>query len=478
MTNLKKKTVSGLKWSLIERFATQGVQVIVMLILGRMLGPSVFGTIALLMVFISICQVIADSGMSSALIRKHDRTNEDFSTAFICNVVISVISYLVVYISAPLVSAFFDNPELTFFLRVLGIVIPLNAFSFIPKVKANIDMNFRVQAKISLFALIISSSISITLAYKGYNEWALVVQYIVTSLLTTILFLTTKYRVLVKTFSVHSFIDLFGFGSKLLLASLIDTIYQNIYQIFIGKITGPVNVGYFTVANQITRLPSTSLSSVIQRVTYPMLSSIRCEKELDASFSRILEVTMLFTIPLMVFVGLSSDFYVGLILGEDWSQIVNMVISLSFAFSIYPVHVLNLNYLNVKGRSDIFLKIEIIKKIQLTVIILSTYRFGLEVICYGIMIQSFMSFFYNAYYVEKLGSIKVTTQYRMIFFYILSSGLIGIFLKLIISKFLNEDMLSLLSMVLLYVLTWFLLIIFFKKDVIDDFKVSFSEKRV
>ncbi|MDE5308824.1 lipopolysaccharide biosynthesis protein [Providencia stuartii] len=233
--NLKQKTTSGLKWSAIERLVTQLVQLAVMLVLARMLGPHAFGLIGMLAVFIAVSQVFVDSGLSSALIRKLDRTEEDYSTAFYFNIVISLVCYVILYFSAPYIAEFYKQPELTSLTRVLSLVVIVNAFAIIQRTQLSINMDFKTQAKASLAAVLLSSLIAFSMAYFGFGVWSLVGQTLSYAAFNA-LFLNILHRWIPRlSFNIESFHQLFGFGSKLMLSGLIDSIYQNIYQIVIGK---------------------------------------------------------------------------------------------------------------------------------------------------------------------------------------------------------------------------------------------------
>ncbi|NAX40609.1 oligosaccharide flippase family protein, partial [Vibrio sp. V26_P1S5P106] len=272
MSSLKQKATAGLKWSAIERLATQAVQLLVMLLLARQLGPQAFGLVGMLAVFIAISQVFVDSGMTSALIRKLDRTEEDFSTAFYFNIVVAIICYMLLYLTAPSIARFYQQPELIELARVLGLVIMVNAFAVIQKAKLTIVMDFKTQAKASLLSVLLSSFAALMTAHLGFGVWALVVQTLTFAICNVLLLNFFHVWWPKSRFSSQSFNDLFGFGSKLLLSSLLDTLYQNIYQLVIGKQFNAIDVGYFTQANQLVRTPAATMSIIIKNVTYPLLS--------------------------------------------------------------------------------------------------------------------------------------------------------------------------------------------------------------
>ncbi|MBQ0212748.1 lipopolysaccharide biosynthesis protein, partial [Proteus vulgaris] len=274
MNNLQKETANSLKWSAIERLTTQAVQLTVMLILGRMLGPTVFGLIGMIAVFIAISQTLVDSGFSNALIRKKIKTESDYSTTFYFNIFISILCYIILYISSPYISEFYKQPQLEVLTRIQGVVVIVNAFSIIQRTKLTIKMDFKTQAKASLISIFLSSLLSIYTAFIGFGVWALIIQILSFSFLNTILLNIYLPWFPKKKFSKRSFRYLFGFGSKLLISSIIDTIYNNLYQVIIGKIFSANQLGLFSQANNLSYTPAMALTSIIQRVTYPMLSHI------------------------------------------------------------------------------------------------------------------------------------------------------------------------------------------------------------
>ncbi|QAV23176.1 lipopolysaccharide biosynthesis protein [Proteus hauseri] len=416
MNDLKQKTTNGLKWSAIERLTTQAVQLSVMLILGRMLGPTVFGLIGMLAIFIAISQTLVDSGFSNALIRKKIKSESDYATTFYFNIFISFLCYIILYISSPYIAEFYNQPQLEILTKIQGLVIIVNAFSIIQRTKLTINMNFKTQAKVSLLSVFLSSILSIYTAYLGFGVWALIIQILSFSLLNTILLNISLPWIPKKRFSKRSFSYLFGFGSKLLLSSLIDTIYNNLYQIIIGKIFSANQLGLFAQANNLSYTPSMALTSVIQRVTYPMLSHVQNNKvEFDSIYLLTLRLTALIVFPLLIGLGIIAQPFILIILGESWSYTATLLSILCIAYMLYPIHAINLNLLQVKGRTDLFLKLEIIKKVLVTIILIITVPLGIEAICIGIVIQSYLALLINTYYTGRLTSINIKKQCKYLF---------------------------------------------------------------
>ncbi|WP_105902599.1 lipopolysaccharide biosynthesis protein [Vibrio gangliei] len=411
MSDLQKKTTSGLKWSAIERLATQAIQLIIMLVLARMLGPHAFGLIGMLAVFIAVCQVFVDSGFSSALIRKTDRTESDFSTAFYFNIAVSLVCYAALFIGAPYIADFYQQSALIDLTRVLGLTVFINSLSLVQRAKLTIEMDFKTQAKASLASVGISSFVAIFLATNGYGVWALVAQTLSMAACNTLILNVIHPWLPKRSFSMESFRNLFGFGSKLLLSGLLDTIFKNIYQIVIGKQFSAVEVGQFTQANQLSSMPAMTMTTIIQRVTYPMMSQLQhSEDKLEAAYLLTLRLSAVVIFPLMFGLAVVAQPLINVVLGDSWQQAAALVSILSIGFLLYPIHAINLNLLQVKGRSDLFLKLEIIKKIITTIILVLTIPLGIKAICIGMIIQSYLSLWLNTFYTGRLTALSQMKQ--------------------------------------------------------------------
>lgn len=413
MSTLGKKVTTGLKWSAIERLTTQCVQLMVMLILARLLGPIAFGLIGILAVFIAISQVFVDGGMSSALIRKLDRTEHDFATAFYFNITVSLLCYALLYVCSSKIAAFYEQPELNPLMKWIGLVVIINAFTVIPKAKLTIEMDFKTQAKASVCAVLTSSVVGLSMAYHGFEVWSLVAQTLTFAFMNAV-FINIFYRWWPTLGpSLKSFNELFGFGSKLLVSGLLDSIYQNIYQLIIGKQFNAIDVGHFTQANQLTKVPAQTFTAIIQRVTYPMLSGMQEHPEkLNAAYLLTLRLAAVILFPLLMGLAILADTLIPIVLGDVWKPAALLVSILAFGLLLYPIHAINLNYLQVKGRSDLFLKLEIIKKIITTLILLITVPLGVIAICIGVVVQSHISLLINTYYNGKLGDLTLISQLR------------------------------------------------------------------
>lgn len=411
--SLKSKTVKGVVWSSIERFSTQGVQFLIMIIMARLLTPKDYGLIGMLAIFLAVAQSLIDSGFSQALIRKQDRTDVDNSTVFYFNIVVSSALYLILFIAAPFVADFYNQPELTSVMRVVCLGVILNSLAVVQRALLTVRIDFKTQAKASLSAAVISGCIGIVLAYCGFGVWSLVVQQLLNlSVNTLLLWIFSKWRP-IAVFSWKSFHELFAFGSKLLASGLLDTLYRNIYPIVIGKLFSASSLGHYTRAQQFSEFPSSNVTGIIQRVTYPILCGIQDETErLEAVYRKFLKLSAFIIFPLMIGMSAVARPFIDIVLGTQWGFCGQLLQIICFAMMWYPIHAINLNLLQVKGRSDLFLRLEIIKKILGITVLCITAPFGLVVMCYGQIFNSIVALVINTYYTGKLINVGFIRQMK------------------------------------------------------------------
>lgn len=411
--SLKSKTVKGVVWSSIERFSTQGVQFLIMIIMARLLTPKDYGLIGMLAIFLAVAQSLIDSGFSQALIRKQDRTDVDNSTVFYFNIVVSSALYLILFIAAPFVADFYNQPELTSVMRVVCLGVILNSLAVVQRALLTVRIDFKTQAKASLSAAVISGCIGIVLAYCGFGVWSLVVQQLLNlSVNTLLLWIFSKWRP-IAVFSWKSFHELFAFGSKMLASGLLDTLYRNIYPIVIGKLFSASSLGHYTRAQHFSEFPSSNVTGIIQRVTYPILCGIQDETErLEAVYRKFLKLSAFIIFPLMIGMSAVARPFIDIVLGKQWGFCGQLLQIICFAMMWYPIHAINLNLLQVKGRSDLFLRLEIIKKILGITVLCITAPFGLVVMCYGQIFNSIVALVINTYYTGKLINVGFIRQMK------------------------------------------------------------------
>lgn len=401
--SLKHKTVKGVGWSFIDNLSSSGITFLVGLVLARLLTPSEYGIMAILTIFIAVSNSIVDSGFSNALIRKTDAKRVDYNTVFLFNLVVSGLLYVVLFFAAPAISVFFKEPLLVEVMRVIGWVLVINALAIIPRTLFVKEVNFKTQTKVSLIASISSGVVGISMALAGMGVWSLVGQQLSRQLLNTLfLWIYCKWRP-VWEFSIQSFKELFGFGSKILLSGLLNTVFKEIYSLVIGRCYTSAQLGQYTRANQFNQIFSSNLTTVIQRVSYPVLSSIQDEPErLREAYRKVIKSTMLISFACMLGLAAVAKPLIILLIGEKWLPAVGFLQIICFSGMLYPLHAINLNILQVKGRSDLFLKLEIIKKIIAVGPLVLGVLFSIEYMLWGSVCTSFIAYFLNSYYSANL----------------------------------------------------------------------------
>lgn len=411
--SLKHKTLRGTLWSSIERFSVQGVMFVVMIIMARILTPEDYGLVGMLTIFIAISQSLIDSGFSQALIRKQDRSEIDNSTVFYFNIAVGVILYLILFFSAPLIAKFYNEPILVPITRVISLSILINSFVVVQRALLTVNIDFKTQAKASFSAAIASGIVGITMAYTGWGVWA-IVWYQITNLAVNVglLWIFSKWRPQL-VYSWQSFKELFFFGSKLAASGILDTLYNNIFLIVIGKIFKASDLGYYTRAQQFAAFPSSNLTGIIQRVTFPVLCTIQDDDErLQSVYRRFLRLSAFLIFPLMIGLAAVAKPLVLLLLKEQWEFAATLLSIICLSMMWYPIHSINLNLLQVKGRSDLFLKLEIVKKCVGIVILCGTIPLGLVAMCWGTVLSSLISLIINTHYTGKLIQVGFLKQMK------------------------------------------------------------------
>lgn len=426
---LKQKTLNGLFWSFIDSGASKVIQFVIGVVLARLLSPNEFGLIGMLAIFIALSNSFIDSGFSNALIRKQQCTTKDYSTVFYFNFLIGFIIYFVLFYSSEAIASLFNEPQLESILKVYGLVVIIDSLTIIQKTILTKNINFRLQARISVIASVLSGLVAIYLANKGFGVWSLVWQQITRQGLITILLWYWNNWMPEIVFSKSSFNSLFWFGSKLMLSGLIYTFFNNLYYFVIGKFFSAQELGFYTRATQFSNLPSQNLQAVISRVSYPILSEIQDEPiRLKAAYQRLIRSIVYITFFLMLCLAAISEPLVIALIGEKWRQSILFLQLLCFISMFYPLHAVNLNMLQVKGRSDLFLKLEIIKNILTIPVVLIGVFHGIKWMLVCMIIHTLISYYLNSYWSGKLIGYSFNEQIRDI----LPSLLFSIFISAVL----------------------------------------------
>lgn len=390
-------------WNAFEKIAVQGFSFVLSIILARLLTPHDYGIIGMIIIFLAFSNVFVDSGFSRALIQKQDRTEDDFSTTFIFNIVVSCLLYAILFFASPAIADFYETPELVELQRVFFIVIILNSLTVVQSAKLQIIVDFKSIALINAVSTIFSGGIAIYMAYKGAGAWALVWQSIIKSSISVICFWRMGKWVPKTGFSRTSFKKLFGFGSKLLACGLLSTTVTNIYNLIIGKIYNPATLGFYTKAQQFPELTVGTLGSVLNNVTFPLMATLQNNSEdLISTFRRLIKLSALVSFPAMVGLAVLSDDVIMVLLGEKWMPAANLLFWLALSYIFTPFSALNLNLLNAIGRSDLFMRIDFLKVPIIFATMAITFPISLKAVVIGKAVTAFIYFYMNTFMVKRL----------------------------------------------------------------------------
>lgn len=401
-TSLKDKTVTGVGWSAADAFLGQGVTFIVGLVLARLLTPEEYGLIGIVTIFTTVMQGIVDSGFSNALIRKLSVTEDDYCTLFYFNLVVSVVLFGLFYFSAPSIARFFDRPELLSLCRVMGLLLIFQSISIVQYTILSRNIDFKTKTKASVISAAISGIIGIVMAFSGYGVWSLVAQLLSRQLAYSLcLWFFNKWWPKLK-FSFASLQYMWSFGWKLLLSGLLNNIWSELYKTVVGKFYSPSTLGQYTRSKEYAGIFSSNITNIVQRVSFPVLSQVQEDKErMVRAYRRVIKSTMFITAICMIFLGAVSEPLIYCLIGPQWNMAASFLPLICVSLSLYPLHAINLNMLQVQGRTDIFLYLEIIKKI----IAVGPVCLGIFVNVYYMLVGSIVvgviAFFINSYYTGR-----------------------------------------------------------------------------
>lgn len=426
VSKLTQKTLKSGGWSFIEAISQRGVQFIVGVILARLLLPEFFGLIGMLSVFMAVMQALVDSGFGSALIQKQNITKKDICSVFYFNIIIGCAAAGGLCLLAPWVAAFYNQPILTPVLQVLSSALIFNSLGQLPYILLIKKLNFKTLTNVTLIASILSGCIGIGMAYWDYGIWSLVVQQIANTLFRTLLLWKFSDWCPAWLFSFHSLRSMFDFGSKLLASSLLNALFDNIYLVVIGKLYSPIELGYFTRADSLQKLPSSTLASVVCRVSFPVFASIQDDPErIKRGMKKALTLLALINFPIMIGLAVVAHPLVLVLLTEKWFPCIPYLQILCLIGLIYPFTLINLTILQSLGRSDLFLYIDIIKKILIILNIVITWRWGIMAMLIGQVIVSLISYYLNSYYSKKLLDYSLFEQFKDFYSYLIIALLMG-----------------------------------------------------
>lgn len=411
MKNLRAKTISGLLWSGVDIFSSQFLQLIFVIVLARIITPRDFGLIAMLSLIISISNSLIDSGFSSAIIQQKEYTAKDLSTVFFFNLIISSFLYILLFLMSDSIALFFNEKILKSIVPVLSLNLIITAISIIPRTILIKELNFKTITKSNLVSTVISGIISVCLALIGFQVWSLVIKSLVFSLIQTILFYffsTWKFSI---KFDSLSFKRYYNYGSKICFAGIIHTVYSQIYSVIIGKYFLASDVGFYSRADQFKSLASNNIIDILQRVTFPILSSIN--ENLDIvinSFKKFTRYTAFISFPILSLLSITSESIILILLGPKWYMSAVYLKLLCYSGMLIPLNGLYVNLFKSVGRSDLFFKLEIYKKIIFILLIIVALNYGIYGLIYALIIQSVIELFINYYATQKINNMRIKDQ--------------------------------------------------------------------
>lgn len=412
MDNLKKKAITGVLWTFAQQFSVQLINFIVQIVLARILMPEDFGLIAMLTVFINLGQLLMDGGMTSSLIRMKNPDQTDYSTVFVTNFIVSLLMYFIIYTISPFVSDFYSQPLLKNVLRVYAISFVIRALVAVHVTKLTKEMNFKTQMKLQIPSTIFGATVGIYLAYRGLGVWSLVWLNLSQTIIFTIQnWIFIKWRPSFE-FNKRRFKYHFNFGYKLTLSGVLDTIYNDAYRIVIGKFYSPTSVGYFNQAETMRLFPVKQIATAMGKVTYPMFSNIKDDHGLKNAYKQTMILVLLLVVPIMMILIVVGEELFLVIFGEKWLPAVPYFQVLAFASVIRPITTYNLNILKVKGRTDLFLKLEVYKKIIGILAIAISLPYGIMTLVVSYTVVYYLMNFLNMIISGKLISYSIFEQVK------------------------------------------------------------------
>jgi O-antigen/teichoic acid export membrane protein len=410
--SLAQKTLSGFIWTFTSRIGTRFSIFAVSIVLARLLTPADFGLIAMLSIFFAISSSLVDSGFTQALIRQEIISEVDKSTVFYINLIVSIIIYVLLWFSSPFIATFFNQPQLLWLARVMGIEIILNALIIVQRAVLTQSLRFKLLSSIDIGVSILTGCVAIALAYSGTGVWALAIKYFMSSFFVTIIFFIINPWLPTSFINKQSFTRLFGFGSKLMITGLINKFYNNIYNLTIGKLFSAETLGYYDRANLLVNQSITTISIALAQVTYPILSKTKDDNiRLKEAHKKIINVVTFINIPISVILFFSAKPLVLVLLGANWEGAIPFVKLMSLSALVKHLIDINKNLLNVIGRSDLFLKTSLISKIFTTIAVIIGLQFGIWGLVISSVLATYIEVFVVMFFVSRFFNYRISEQF-------------------------------------------------------------------
>lgn len=413
---VNKKILHGVSWSAFERFSVQGVQFAVFVFMARRLTPTDYGMVGMLAFFIIVSQLVAEGGLSQAIIRKLDRRETDFSTAFYCNILVGALLYGIIWLCAPLIARFYEIPQLCEIMRWLGLCVPIQSTLTVHRAILTANLDFKTQAKSTLVGALFSGAVGLWMAYSGYGVWSIVGLQLTNQVATGLtLWIVADWRPS-RLFSVSAFRKLFGFGSKLLVSQVIQTLYQSIYTLIIGKVFSAYALGCYTNARQLGSITSENLTNIVQRAAYPMFVQFQKDRgRLHSVIRDYLRMSMFFIAPLMLGLAALAEPLTLALIGDQWLYTARLLRILCFFFLIYPLNAINFMVLEIEGKGGLYLKLQAVNILIGLGLFVVTLPLGLGMVCLGFFVGAAVNFIINSIFAGGTIKLGFFSQLRAIF---------------------------------------------------------------
>lgn len=430
-SSLQKKAFWGMVWNFAESFSLQIIQFVIGIFMARILQPSDYGMVGMLAIFLTISNMLITSGFYRALIQKKNRTSVDYSTVFYFNIVVGIVLYLILFFSSPYIARFYNVPLLESLTKVIAIPLILNSLSQVQNAKFSIEMNFKMLAKISIATSVITGISSLSMAYSGFGVWSIAISSVIgESSRCILLWFFAKWVPLWK-FSWKSFKEMFSFGYKMFVSGLLESIYNNLYTLIIGKKFAATELGYYTRANGYAQLPVATFNNALSKVTFPMFCEVQNDNErMILLYHKLLRFTAFIIFPIMMLFIVLARPLILFMITEKWESCVILLQILCLSYIWHPIQIININLLQAKGRADITLKIDVLKKSIGVLVLCMTIPLGVIAMCIGLIIVSLVSTLINIYFTKKIMHIGILSQVKDLFFpllYSLSMSVIAYF---------------------------------------------------
>lgn len=408
------KITDSFIWSAVDHFSVQAIQFALSILIARLIAPSAYGVIVMVQVFVSFAQIFIDSGFKNALIQKQDRKEIDFHTMFIFNIAVALLFYIILFFSAPYIADFYSEPILTDLTRVIGLSMVFSSLSIIQLTRLQINLDFKTQAKARVISVLISGGIGVCCAYHGFEVWALVIQGVLGSLLTTIMLCVYSHWIPRWQFSMKSFKQMATFGSKLLFGNILTTFYIQITNLIIGKVYTSAQLAYYNRAFSLSQLPSSSISEVISRTVLPIYCNLQSDpKALLASYVKYTRMSCILIFPMLALVGVLSEPLTVVLLTERWKEMAPLLSIFCLVFSFYPIFLNGSQVVLAVGYAGLLAKAVVMKRIIAFATLIVTLPISVKAVVWGLVFSNFAEMIVSFYCVRRVLGYSIYNQFSI-----------------------------------------------------------------